>query len=254
MGINDKTVLVTGGAQGIGAAIAMAYAREGFEVIIADIDAEAAKERQEIIAKQGHRSKYITIDVGCAESVAAMMNDLRQDNIILDVIINNAGISQWTPIEDSTIEDWDRVINTNLRGAYAVIKYGLPLLRSKAAIVNIASTRAFMSEPDTHAYSASKGGLLALTHSMAISLSARGIRVNAVSPGWIDVTSWQKSTKAHQSQLREIDHKQHPAGRVGKPEDVAEACIFLTSPQAGFITGTNIVVDGGMTVKMIYAE
>lgn len=120
-------------------------------------------------------------------------------------------------------------------------------------MVNIASTRAFMSEPGSEAYGASKGGLLALTHALAVSLGPLGIRVNAVSPGWIETSEWKAGGKAKPPELRPADHDQHPAGRVGRPEDVAAACLYLCSARAGFVTGTNVTVDGGMTRKMIYA-
>jgi NAD(P)-dependent dehydrogenase (short-subunit alcohol dehydrogenase family) len=119
---------------------------------------------------------------------------------------------------------------------------------------NIASSRAFMSEPDTEAYSASKGGIISLTHSLAVSLGKHGISVNSISPGWIDVSNWQKKSNSGQALSRDLDHSQHPVGRVGTPEDIANACMFLCSGEAGFITGTNLMVDGGMTIKMIYAE
>ena len=108
-----------------------------------------------------------------------------------------------------------------------------------------------MSEPETEAYSASKGGVIALTHAMAVSLSKRRIRVNCISPGWIDVSGWQKGHPTP-VQLSETDHRQHPAGRVGEPADIAAACLYLCSADAGFVTGTNLTVDGGMTIKMIY--
>lgn len=112
------------------------------------------------------------------------------------------------------------------------------------AIINIASTRAQMSEPHTEAYSATKGGISSLTHSLAITLGEYGIRVNSISPGWIETGDY--------SALREIDHSQHPSGRVGKPEDIARACCFLADLENDFITGENLVIDGGMTRKMIY--
>jgi NAD(P)-dependent dehydrogenase (short-subunit alcohol dehydrogenase family) len=121
------------------------------------------------------------------------------------------------------------------------------------AIVNIASTRAFMSEPNTEAYSASKGGIVALTHAMAISLAPHRIRVNCISPGWIEVRDWKKSGERKAPHHTRADRDQHPVGRVGTPEDIAEACEFLAE-HAGFMTGQTIVIDGGMTVKMIYAE
>lgn len=118
-------------------------------------------------------------------------------------------------------------------------------------MVNIASSRALSSEPNTEAYTASKGGVVALTHALANSLGP-DVRVNAVSPGWIETRDWQKLSNRKEPDLREIDHKQHPAGRVGRPEDVAHLVAFLLSNRAGFITGQNVVIDGGMSTKMIY--
>jgi NAD(P)-dependent dehydrogenase (short-subunit alcohol dehydrogenase family) len=117
---------------------------------------------------------------------------------------------------------------------------------SGGCIVNIASTRALMSEANTFAYSASKGGILSLTHSLAVSLGPENIRVNAISPGWIETKNYNKLSPA--------DHAQHPAGRVGKPEDIVKACFYLTDPDNDFVTGSNLVIDGGMTTKMIYAD
>lgn len=145
------------------------------------------------------------------------------------------------PVETLEIDDWNRVIGTNLTGAFLCAKHCAAHLRkSRGSIVNMCSTRGFMSEPDTESYSASKGGIFALTHSLAISLGP-DIRVNCVSPGWIDVSSWQ-------------DHLQHPVGRVGKPEDIASIVMYLSFRNAEFITGQNFTVDGGVTRKMIYLE
>ncbi|OPX44353.1 N-acylmannosamine 1-dehydrogenase [Ruminiclostridium hungatei] len=172
----------------------------------------------------------------------------------IHILVNNAAVSGFGNIFELSVEEWDKAIAVNLSGMYYCAKFCAPYMRDQqyGNIINIASTRAFMSEPDTEPYSASKGGIFALTHALSISLGQHGIRVNSISPGWIDVSSWQKSSKAKQDILSEADHKQHPAGRVGLPGDIAQACLFLASHKAGFITGENLTVDGGMTRKMIY--
>lgn len=248
-----KSVLVTGGAQGIGAAIASRFAELGYAVIILDYDDQAGKARQQKIIKNGGLCKYIQVDIKEEEEVRQAFLQLEQEQLQLDVLVNNAGISKATPLEGS-LTDWEEVVFTNLRGAYVVTKYAKAFLKKGSAIINISSTRALMSETDWHGYAASKGGINGLTHSLAVTLGAEGIRVNAISPGWIDVSGWQQDGEGGGAALREIDHAQHPAGRVGKPEDIAAACVFLSSEEAGFITGANLVIDGGMTVKMMYAE
>ncbi len=248
-----QSVLVTGGGQGIGRAVALAFAGRGWDVVIFERDGEAGEEARAEVAALGADCLLYGVDVSDEQAVAGACEDLAARGVSLGALINNAGISGTTPL-DAPLAAWDAVIAVNLRGPYVVVKYALPLLAAGAAVVNIASTRALMSEPDWHAYDAAKGGLLALTRSLAVTLGARRIRVNAVSPGWIDTSMLKKSRTRRPAALRPIDHGQHPAGRVGRPEDIAAACLFLVSRDAGFITGANLVVDGGMTVKMIYEE
>ena len=164
----------------------------------------------------------------------------------LDGVVSNAGIMIRKPIRQLTIAEWRRVLDVNLTAAFLLAKAAeRPLTQTKGAFVSIASTRAAMSEPNTEAYSASKGGLVALTHALAISLAP--VRVNCVSPGWIATKDYDK--------LRRKDHAQHPAGRVGRPEDIAEVVAWLLDGErSGFVTGANFTIDGGMTRKMIYAE
>jgi NAD(P)-dependent dehydrogenase (short-subunit alcohol dehydrogenase family) len=163
----------------------------------------------------------------------------------LDALVNNAGIASPAngPVEKLAAVEWNRRIGTNLTSVFLMTKHAAPhLRRARGAIVNIASTRALQSEPETEAYAAAKGGMVALTHALAISLGPQ-VRVNCVSPGWIDTGK---------AKLRRVDHEQHPVGRVGRPEDVAQLVAFLLSDAAGFATGQNYVLDGGMTRKMIY--
>ncbi|MTI56096.1 SDR family oxidoreductase [Geosporobacter ferrireducens] len=250
---SGKVVLVTGGGQGIGMAISRFYAQAGAQVVIADFDEEAALEHCKAILSEGYACEAVFSDVGNEDSVKKLMHKVGSKYGKINVLINNAALHFSKDIESRSMQEWQQTIDVNLTGPYMCVKYVLPYMKQQSAsIVNIASTRALMSEADTEPYSASKGGLLALTHSLAVSLGKYNIRVNAISPGWIDVSAWRKSSIAKQIPLSEKDHRQHPAGRVGKPEDIARACLFLTSDEADFITGSNLVIDGGMTVKMIY--
>jgi NAD(P)-dependent dehydrogenase (short-subunit alcohol dehydrogenase family) len=246
-----SAALVTGGAQGIGRAISLLLARKGWRVLAGDTDKEAGAE---IEALDPH-VVYGQLDVASETSVAHAVGEALDRFGRLDALINNAGfMSPRVAIETLDLATWNRVIGVNLTGAFLCAKYATPHLKeTHGAIVNIASTRALQSEADTEPYSASKGGLVALTHALAVSLSG-AVRVNCISPGWIETSAWKKASQRKAPKLSAEDHAQHPAGRVGTPDDIAAAVAFLLSEDAGFITGANFVIDGGMTRKMIYAE
>ncbi|HEY5898691.1 MAG TPA: SDR family oxidoreductase [Burkholderiales bacterium] len=235
----QKVALVTGGARGIGKGTAMLLAARGYRVVSADRDAAAGA------ALDLPGVAFMRCDVSREASVRSCVRAVVKRFGRLDALVNNAGIASpdTGPLEKLRLAQWNRRIATNLTGVFLMTKHAAPhLRRSRGAVVNIASTRALQSEPQTEAYAASKGGVVALTHAMALSLGPE-VRVNCVSPGWIDT---------RESKLSRADHAQHPVGRVGRAEDVAELVAFLLSDAAGFATGQNYVLDGGMTKKMIY--
>ncbi|HEY4114783.1 MAG TPA: glucose 1-dehydrogenase [Rhizomicrobium sp.] len=249
-----KVIGITGGGQGIGRAIAYHFAEAGYAVSISDTDAEAAREAAAAIREMGGEVCSLRGDVSKPADVHRWIRQTVKRFGSVDVLVNNAGFMIRKDVLKLTIADFDRVIATNLRGTFLCSQAAAREMAKRelgGAIINIASTRAHMSEPNTEGYTASKGGIVALTHGMAISLAPYRIRVNAVSPGWIEVADWKKRSKAKQPHHSKKDREQHPVGRVGRPEDIAEACHFLAE-HASFMTGQEIIVDGGMTAKMIY--
>ncbi|SDB55698.1 SDR family oxidoreductase [Belnapia rosea] len=229
-----RVALVTGGARGIGRAVAARLERDGWQVVVADRE-----------PAEGVPGRFVRADVADEEAVRALVEGIAGAEGRLDALICNAGFMIRKPIGELSLVEWQAVLGTNLTSAFLLTRAAEGMLRAaRGAIVTIASTRAHQSEADTESYSASKGGLLALTHALAVSLGP-DVRVNCISPGWID-------TKGEA--LRPEDHAQHPAGRVGRPEDVAAMAAWLVGPESGFVTGAEFLTDGGMTRKMIYAE
>jgi NAD(P)-dependent dehydrogenase (short-subunit alcohol dehydrogenase family) len=236
--------LITGGANGIGRAIAHHLLAADWRIGLVDLP-ESGLHRS--LSGRAGSAVLIEGDVREQETAARAVTALVARFSRLDALVSNAGIMIRKPLRQLTLAEWHRVIDTNLSATFIFARAAESQLRkARGAIVAIASTRARMSEPDTESYAASKGGLVALTHALAISLGPQ-IRVNCVSPGWIETKNY--------AALRRADHAQHPAGRVGRPSDVAETVAFLLDrKRSGFVTGAEFVVDGGMTRKMIYEE
>jgi len=242
----NKTVIVTGASNGIGKAIAKAFAKAYYNVILADIDEKNGVRLQNNLMEQGYTSMFIECDVSNPRAIKHLVSESVKQFGRVDILINNAGISEFISPDDLSVEKWDLFLNTNLRAAFLLTRESASEMKKQGggSVVNIASTRALMSEKNSEAYAASKGGLLALTHAMALSYADHNITVNCISPGWIHT--------GDTDDLRDIDHQQHPSNRVGQPDDIARACLFLTDEANNFITGENLVIDGGMTRKMIY--
>ena len=247
-----KTAIITGGGQGIGRVVTQYLLTHGYRVAIWEADTEALSELREAFKASSAKLLFVSCDVSSENNVRKAVEQTVSHFGQIDTLINNAAIMIEKSLDKLTSEEWNRVIGTNLTGAFLCAKHTAPhLANQKGSIINMCSTRAFQSEPDTIAYSASKGGILALTHSLAISLGP-DVRVNAISPGWIDVSALKKKGKAKAEELSLEDNLQHPAGRVGQADDVARMILFLIAPENSFITGQNFTVDGGMTRKMIY--
>ncbi len=250
--MKNKTIAITGGGQGIGRAIALSFIKEGYNVSVIDSDSLALEELQQLAKKN-----IVTFcgDVSVESDIISWVDiSIKNFGFFLDILVNNAAIAINKPITGLTYEEWSKVINVNLSSIFLTSKYFYPYLaKIKGSIINIASTRAFQSEKNTEAYSASKGGVVSITHALAISLGPL-VRVNCISPGWIDTSGWRKKSENKTYNLRGEDLLQHPCGRVGKPEDIVNLIKFLSNEENSFITGANFIVDGGMTKKMIYIE
>jgi len=254
MAYNLPSALITGGAQGIGKALAQEFLGAGYGVVLLDHNSQGPEAATEELSPLGPMEAILG-DVARQEDVQQAIAKAANRFGQLNTIIANAGLSQLgTALTELPLEQWRRIIDVNLGGCFLCAKHGAPYLQqSQGSLITIASTRALQSEPDSEAYAASKGGIVALTHALAVSLGP-AVRVNCISPGWIETSAWQQQSQRQNPQLTPEDHAQHPAGRVGTPQDVAALALYLASPEAGFITGQNFVVDGGMTRKMIYAE
>jgi NAD(P)-dependent dehydrogenase (short-subunit alcohol dehydrogenase family) len=239
-----RVALVTGGANGIGRAICRHLLGLGWRVGIVDLPGSGVTRS---FPPPARNLVSIEGDVREEETAAGAVATVTERFGRLDALVCNAGIMIRKPLRRLTLAEWHRVIDTNLTATFLWARAAETALRkARGTIVTIASTRAAMSEPNTESYSASKGGLVALTHSLAISLGP-DVRVNCISPGWIETKDY--------AALHRKDHAQHPAGRVGKPQDVTELVAFLLDAErSGFISGANFIVDGGMTRKMIYEE
>jgi NAD(P)-dependent dehydrogenase (short-subunit alcohol dehydrogenase family) len=238
----QPVALVTGAAKGIGRAIARHLFAEGWSLGLIDLPKTGLRRA---FPKSTRKIVLLEGDVADEDTAKRAAKAVAEKFGRLDGLVSNAGFMIRKPIRQLTLTEWRRVIDVNLTASFLLARASEKLLRkSNGAIVTIASTRALMSEPNTESYSASKGGLVALTHALAVSLGP-DIRVNCVSPGWIETKDY--------GALRQKDHLQHPAGRVGKPEDIAQIVAWLLDREkSGFVTGANFVVDGGMTRKMIY--
>lgn len=245
-----KVAVITGGASGIGKCLVKTLAEHGMAVSFIDNDKPRLERTESEMKARGLSIEAFHGDIAEESALRAFAKFViakHPDGV--DLLVNNACISRRGLLSDCTMEDFNYVLKVGVSAPYLLTKLLMDSFKAQASIVNIASSRAFMSQKDTESYTAAKGGILALTHAMAMSLSGK-VRVNSISPGWIDTGKYYDET--YKPTYSPSDLAQHPSGRVGKPEDIASAVLFLADERNAFINGENLVIDGGMTKQMIY--
>lgn len=245
MRFKDRVVIVTGGASGIGAATVAAFAREGARMVIADMS-ESGQQMAETMNKQGQPALFVKTDVSNEEQVEKMVRDTVAHFGRIDVLFANAGIARDNMIEELSLADWQKTIDINLTGVYLCDKYVIEhflTAGTPGVIVNCGSIHSFVGKSRVTAYAAAKAGVKLLTQTLVADYGRKGIRINAVSPGYIDTPLLRHISPEQKLSLVEL----HPQGRLGRPEEVANAVLFLASDDASFINGVSLLVDGGYT-------
>lgn len=249
-----KVVVVSGGAQGIGRAVAAHCQNEGASVFILDCDSAAGVEASATLTRDNPTSpvRFLSVDLRDPAQIQTAIATLRKFHERVDILVNNAGVGLTKPLLQTTANDWDLVLNVNLRGAFLLSQAVVPLFpESGGAIVNISSIHATHAFADSIPYACSKAGMLALTRNLALDLASRKVRVNCICPGYIDTRLWEHSLQGSSDPKAEAEQiaALHPVGRRGVPDDVAQAVVFLASEDSSFMTGSELVLDGGLTVR-----
>ncbi|MFH0917759.1 MAG: 3-oxoacyl-[acyl-carrier-protein] reductase [Candidatus Omnitrophota bacterium] len=246
MRLKDKVALITGGARGIGRAIALTFAREGADIVVADVNLEIAQQTASQIEGLGRKAMALAMDVTNYEMVEEGINKILDKMGKVDILVNNAGITKDNLLLRMSLADWDAVINVNLKGTFNCIKaVTRPMIKQRSGrIISIASIIGLMGNPGQANYAASKAGIIALTKTVAKELASRNINANAVAPGFIQTEMTAKLPEEIKKKMQEAI----PLGTLGTPEDVANVCLFLASQESSYITGQTITVDGGMVM------
>ena len=244
MRLEGKTVLITGAAQGIGKSIALGMAKEGASIAIADVNIESAQSTSQEVANLGVKSMAVKLDVSSQNDVTSVFKAVTEELGPLDILVNNAGITRDTLLLRMKEEDWDAVLDVNLKGSFLCSKEAIRIMGKQryGKIINISSVVAFMGNAGQANYSSSKAGLIGLTKTIAKEYASRGIRANAVAPGFIETAMTDKLSEEVKNEMK----KAIPLGQFGTPEDVTNAVIFLASKEADYISGQVIHVNGGM--------
>jgi len=253
MRLAGKVSVITGAGSGIGRAAALLFAQEGARVVAADLNRRAAEETVRMIRNAGGQARAVEVDVSSADSVKRMLQETLEAYRRLDVLVNNAGYGFAATVEQTDETEWDRLMAVNLKGVYLGCKYAIPLMRRQGGgvIVNTASVVALVGIENRAAYCASKGGVAALTRAMALDHVRDGIRVNCVAPGTVDTPYFSEiiaQSPDPAAPRKELEERQ-PMKRMGRPEEIAYAMLYLASEESSFVTGSVLVVDGGWTAR-----
>jgi 2-keto-3-deoxy-L-fuconate dehydrogenase len=255
--LENKVALVTGAGSGIGKEIALLYARQGAHIIIADVNAEAAASVATQITAQEGIAQPLSLDVANEEQVRNAFDQVVQDHGRIDILVNNAGVSHVGNILETSIEDWERVMSVNTRGVFLCSKYAITHMLAQApqggVLVNIASVAGLIAVDRRFPYGASKGAVISMTRSIAMDFVGQGIRANAICPGTVHTPFVEGYLERHfadsKDEARNQLHARQPIGRMGRPEEIAQAALYLASDEAAFITGSALVIDGGWTAR-----
>lgn len=250
MRLKDKVAIITGGASGIGKAIALGYAREGADIVIADINMAGAEDTAQAVLREGRKALALSVDVSEQKQVQNMVKEVLNRFGKVDILVNSAGMLEPVSLLETTVEQWNRTMNVNLKGVFFCVQEVCRYMSEHGGgkIINISSNTAIRGRAKQHAYAASKGGLRGLTGNVAVQMGEYGICINNISAGWID-TDFPESLKDN-AEYREYRIAATPLLRIGKPDDIVGPAIFLASSESDFVTGETLVVDGGASVEL----
>jgi NAD(P)-dependent dehydrogenase (short-subunit alcohol dehydrogenase family) len=254
MRLKGKVAIITGAGSGIGRATAKIFAQEGAKVVASDIFIEGCQETVNQIKTAGGEALMIKADVSKSNEVQEMIRETRENFGQINILFNNAGIELGSPITETSEEDWDRILNVNLKGIFLCSKYAIPeMIKSGGgSIINTASIAGLVGFNNLGAYNASKGGVITLTKNIAIDYAQYNIRVNCICPGAIETSMMDRLVEVWGGDMEAIRQQfiaLHPIGRLGKPEDIGYAALYLASDESSFVTGSALVVDGGYTAR-----